>query len=183
MSPRAACRLERIGFERVYDYVTGLADWKGAGLPVEGEATRTQTVADATRPDVPTCDPHERLHDVRVRTFDAGWDECIVVDCGGVVVGRLRPPAWDSNPDTPVESVMEPGPSTVRPNVALHPLVERMQKRGTKLVVVATPQGGLVGVLRGEEAARLLTGEPPDQIWQDCEGCPGQWKLLQPTSS
>jgi CBS domain-containing protein len=182
MSPRAACRLERIGFERVFDYVGGIADWKGAGLPVEGEATRAQTVADATRPDVPTCGPDERLQDVRSRTFDAGWDECIVVDCGGVVVGRLRAQAWDGNPDAPAESVMEPGPTTVRPNVALHPLVERMQERGTKLVVVATPQGGLVGVLRGDEAARLLTGEPPEQIWQDCEGCPGQWKLLQPTS-
>ncbi len=182
MSPRAACRLERIGFERVYDYVNGIADWKGAGLALEGESTRVRTVADATRPDVPTCEPKERLVDVRSRTFDAGWDECIVVDCGGVVVGRLRSPAWEGNLDVPAGSVMEPGPTTVRPNVALHPLVERMQQRGTKLVVVATPQGGLVGVLLAEEAARLLTGEPPEQIWQDCEGCPGQWKLLQPTS-
>ncbi len=181
MSPRAACRLERIGFERVYDYVAGIADWKGAGLPVEGETTRAQTVADATRPDVPTCDPHERLHDVRVRTFDAGWDECIVVDCGGIVVGRLRPPVWEGDLDASVESVMEPGPTTVRPDFALHPLVERMQERGTKLVVVATPQGGLVGVLLHDEAARLLTGESPEQIWQDCEGCPGQWKLQQPS--
>ena len=76
---------------------------------------------------------------------------------------------------------MEPGPSTVRPNVALNPLVERMQERGTKLVVVATPQGSLFGVLLRDEAARLLTGEPPEQIWQDCEGCPGQWKHQQPS--
>lgn len=184
MSPRAACRLERIGFERVYDYVTGIADWEGAGLALEGEATGLQTVADATRPDVPTCDPTERLEDVRSRTFDAGWDECIVVECGGVVVGRLRPPVWEKEGagDALVGSVMEPGPTTVRPNVALHSLVERMQERGTRLVVVTTPQGGLIGVLRSEEADRVLSGEPPEQIWQDCEGCPGHWKLLQPTS-
>ena len=181
MSPRAACRLERIGFERVYDYVGGIADWKGAGLPVEGEGARVQTVMDATRPDVPSCDPDERLEDVRVRTFDAGWEECIVGDCGGIVVGRLRPPVWEGDLDASVESVMEPGPTTVRPDFALHPLVERMQERGTKLVVVATPQGGLVGVLLRDEATRLLTGEPPEQIWQDCEGCPGQWKLQQPS--
>ena len=47
----------------------------------------------------------------------------------------------------------------------------------------ATPQGELFGVLLREEAGRLLTEEPPEQIWQDCEGCPGQWKVLQPTSS
>ena len=30
MSPRAACRLEALGFTRVYDYVDGIADWKAA---------------------------------------------------------------------------------------------------------------------------------------------------------
>ena len=48
MSPRAACRLERLGLERVYDYVAGIADWKAAGLPVEGTAPGYQQVADAT---------------------------------------------------------------------------------------------------------------------------------------
>ncbi len=181
MSPRAACRLERLGFEKVYDYVLGIADWRGAGLPLEGEGSPVQTVADATRPDVPRCGPDERLGDVKVRTFDADWDECIVVDCGDIVAGRLRPPVWEDDPHASVESVMQPGPTTVRPDFALHPLVERMEERGTKLVVVATPQGVLVGVLLPEEAARLLTGEPPEQIWQDCEGCPGQWKLQEPS--
>ena len=36
MSPRAAWRLESIGFEQVYDYVTGKADWGSFGLPLEG---------------------------------------------------------------------------------------------------------------------------------------------------
>ena len=38
MSPRAAWRLETLGFERVYDYVGGKADWLGHALPREGEA-------------------------------------------------------------------------------------------------------------------------------------------------
>jgi hypothetical protein len=50
-----------------------------------------------------------------------------------------------------------------------------MSKRDTKLVVVTTPQGNLIGVVLREEADRLLTGEPAEQIWRDCEGCPGQW--------
>jgi hypothetical protein len=33
MSPRAAWRLESIGFQHVYDYVAGKADWGGAGRP------------------------------------------------------------------------------------------------------------------------------------------------------
>jgi hypothetical protein len=33
MSPRAAWRLEGLGFERVYDYVPGESDWFASGLP------------------------------------------------------------------------------------------------------------------------------------------------------
>ncbi len=42
MSPRAACRLEALGFEQVYDYVLGIADWKAAGIPIEGDAPNSQ---------------------------------------------------------------------------------------------------------------------------------------------
>lgn len=34
-SPRAAERMEKLGYERVYDYVAGKMDWKEAGLPIE----------------------------------------------------------------------------------------------------------------------------------------------------
>jgi hypothetical protein len=46
MSPGAASRLESIGFERVYDYVAGKADWESAGLPLEGaEGSETRAGA------------------------------------------------------------------------------------------------------------------------------------------
>lgn len=176
MSPRAACRLEALDFEEVYDYVLGIADWKAAGLPVEGEQSEIQLVAEATRPDVPVASPDELLGAVFNRTKDAGWDEAIVVDCDDIVVGRLRGDAWERDRDLPVEQVMAPGPTTVRPSTVLEPLVRRMEKRGTALVTVTTPQGVLVGVLVRTDAQRLLTGEPPEQIWVDCDGCPGRWK-------
>lgn len=34
-SPKAAQRMEALGYERVYDYMPGKMDWKNAGLPVE----------------------------------------------------------------------------------------------------------------------------------------------------
>ena len=37
MSPRAAWRLESLGFTKVYDYVPGKTDWLAAGLPREGD--------------------------------------------------------------------------------------------------------------------------------------------------
>jgi CBS domain-containing protein len=76
-----------------------------------------------------------------------------------------------------VEEVMEPGPSTVRPDGLLEPLVGRMTKRGTHLALVTTPQGELIGALIREEAQRLLRGEPPEQIWRNCDGCPGRWAI------
>ena len=178
MSPRAACRLEGLGFEQVYDYVAGKADWTGAGLPLDGNAPPIQRVADATRSDVPTCTRDEQLAEVQDRTFTAGWDECIVIDCDRVVVGRLRERAWDMDGPASAEDAMESGPTTVRPDGLLQPLVSRMSERGTKLVVVATPQGELLGVMFREESERLLSGEPPQQIWQDCDGCPGRWSVI-----
>jgi rhodanese-related sulfurtransferase len=34
-SPKAAKRMEQLGYDRVYDYVAGKADWRAAGKPVE----------------------------------------------------------------------------------------------------------------------------------------------------
>lgn len=34
-SPRAARQLDELGYETVYDYEAGKADWKAAGLPIE----------------------------------------------------------------------------------------------------------------------------------------------------
>jgi hypothetical protein len=55
MSPRAAWRLEGLGFEMVYDYVPGKADWFASGLPKEGRLALVPTIGDAARREVPTC--------------------------------------------------------------------------------------------------------------------------------
>jgi len=179
MSPRAACRLERLGFEQVYDYTAGIAEWKAAGLSIDGTEDAGLRVADATRPDIPTALPDEALGDVNDRTVAGGWDEALVVDCDGVVVGRLRGDAWAADATTPVGQIMEAGPTTVRPDGSLPALVGRMEKRGTRLVVVTDPQGVLIGALLAEDAVRLVAGETAERVWRDCEGCPGRWAPAQ----
>ncbi len=183
MSPRAACRLEALGFDQVYDYTAGIADWRAAGLEVEGSEQPGLRIVDAARPDIPTAQPHETLGTVRQRADEAGWDEALVVDCGGVVVGRLRGSAWDAHTESTVDTVMELGPTTVRPDGPLHSLLERMNKRGTKLVIVSDPQGHLIGVVLAEDARRLAAGVPPERIWKDCDGCPGRWATGPPTDA
>lgn len=174
MSPRAACRLEALGFGEVYDYVDGIADWKAAGLAVEGTPDRPLRALESIRPDVPTCGPKSSLGEARP-LLTREWDSCVVVDCDGVVVGRLRQTALGERDEAMVEQVMEPGPGTVRPDSLLEPLVDRLSRRDIPHVLVTTPQGRLLGLLIRDEAKRLLAGDTPEQIWQDCEGCPGRW--------
>jgi CBS domain-containing protein len=150
MSPRAACRLEALGFTDVYDYVLGIADWKAAGLSVEGVGDDKLRVQDAMRSGIPTCRPSDRVVEVKRRVFDSGWEECLVLDCNRMVVGRLRGRAWDEVGTA--TDAMEVGPSTVRPDALLRPLLERMSKRSTSLVTVTTPQGTLLGVLMREDS-------------------------------
>ena len=176
MSPRAACRLESLGFATIYDYVGGIADWQAAGLPTEGAGSDIPTIGDATRGEAPTCRLTERVSEVLSRVRAAGWDECVVTSEDGVVLGRLRGEAWEADPETVVEEVMESGPSTVRPHQALGPLAKRVRERGVGRVLVTSPEGELLGMLRDEDAEQLLTEPGVVEVWSECEGCPGQWK-------
>jgi rhodanese-related sulfurtransferase len=38
-SPRAAKKLDEMGYTNVYDYEGGISDWEEAGYPLEGEKT------------------------------------------------------------------------------------------------------------------------------------------------
>lgn len=152
MSPRAACRLEALGFHQVYDYVDGIADWRAGGLSVDGTAKPEQQVIEATRRDVPTCRPDETIADVQTRIADGGWDVCVVVDCDGMAIGLIRESAFDGDTGLRAVDVMEAGPSTVRPDSLLQPLVQRMHERNAPHILVTTPQGTLIGILVREEA-------------------------------
>jgi hypothetical protein len=74
MSPRAASRLESLGFTPVYDYVAGKADWGSFGLPLEGRRPSSTRAGAHARTDVPACRPDDRMTEVRERVRAAGWD-------------------------------------------------------------------------------------------------------------
>jgi Mg/Co/Ni transporter MgtE len=149
MSPRAAWRLEALGFSPVYDYVTGKADWLAAGLPTDGEGRRGARVGDVMDPTVRTCRPDQRVGDV-VQRLGGDWDICVVINDNRIVQGRLRRDRLDTNDDRAVEDVMEPGPATVRADADLTDTTERMLRRGAKSLIVSTPDGVVLGVLRTE---------------------------------
>ena len=72
MSPRAAWRLESLGFREVYDYAAGEADWFAGGLPREGRDAAIPRAGDVARRDVPTCGLDDRVGEVRERVRSAG---------------------------------------------------------------------------------------------------------------
>ena len=156
MSPRAAWRLESLGFREVYDYVAGEADWFASGLPREGRHAAIPRAGDVARRDVPTCGLDERVGAVRGRVLAAGWDTCLVVNEARVVLGRLRENALASDPGPPVEQVMEAGPTTIRPDTRLADIAERLRAKDVEAVVVTTPDGRLVVLLRRADAERGL---------------------------
>jgi CBS-domain-containing membrane protein len=46
------------------------------------------------------------------------------------------------------EDVMEPGPSTVRYDLDVDKLRDRLEKRDLRTAIITTPEGRLVGVVR-----------------------------------
>lgn len=156
MSPRAASRLESIGFERVYDYVAGKADWGSAGLLLEGaEGSQTRASAYALT-NVPTCSPGDRLHDVCAQLEVSGWDTCFVVDERRVVLGRLGRRAISGRQDGSAEEAMSLGPSTIRPSARLQAMVQRMRRQKLTNLPVTTSDGRLVGLLTLRDAEKAL---------------------------
>src|SRR5207244_64364 len=107
MSPRAACRLETLGFEHVYDYVPGKSDWLARGLPTEGELASQLTAGSCAHDDVVTCPLGERVGSVRARIEESPYGFALVVSEGGCLLGRLRRSSLDGDPDASAESVME----------------------------------------------------------------------------
>ncbi len=155
MSPRAAWRLEAMGFE-AYDYEDGKRDWGSFGLPREGTLAQTPSAAEVARRDVPTCTLGDDLGEVSERVRNAGWDTCFVVTDERVVLGRLGRRALAGNEDGTVESVMSEGPSTVRPSIGIDALIQRMDERHLTTFPVTTPDGKLFGLVIRTDAEKAL---------------------------
>lgn len=156
MSPRAAWRLEALGFANVFDYVAGKVDWGAAGLRYEGSLAEHPTAGDAADPEVPTCSLDDDLAAVRTRARASDFETCIVLNSERIVLGRLGRSAIRSDEPTTIEATMTEGPSTVRPSLPLRDLIGRMVRSNQSTALVTTPEGRLVGLVKREEAERIL---------------------------
>ena len=156
MSPRAAWRLETLGFSHVYDYVAGKMDWFASGLPREGKQAEVLWAGDRVRRDIPRCRLTDQIGAVRTYVREAGWNLCAVVTDEDIVLGLLRDEALDGDPETAVEQVMEGGPSTFRPSVPLEEMADYLRRHELESALITTSEGKLVGLLERAVAEREI---------------------------
>ena len=154
MSPRAACRLETLGFADVHDYVAGKVDWLAHDLPAEGDDRVPPTAGRVARGDAVRCTLDDPVGEVRERIAASPYGFALVMAPGGVLLGRLRGSALDCDPGVRAEEVMEPGPSTVRPHTAASDLAKRLAERDLRWAIVTDPGGRLIGIASREDLER-----------------------------
>jgi CBS domain-containing protein len=136
----------------------GKVDWLARALPREGEKGSEPRAADFARQDVATCHLRDPVGEVRRRVEGSPYGFAFVLSDGGVLLGRLRNAALEGDPDTTAETVMEPGPSTVRADLAPTRLRERLERDNLTTAVITDPDGRLLGVVRRDD---LPTGAEP----------------------
>ena len=130
----------------------GKVDWLARALPTEGERDGEKRVGDFARDDVVTCGLGDTMGSVRGKVEASAYAFGLVVAAdGATLLGRLPRKALEGDPEATAEAVMSPGPSTVRPDLAVDELRERLERRDLRTAIVSTPEGQLMGVvMRGD---------------------------------
>ena len=150
MSSRAAWRLEQLGFTQVYDYTAGKIDWIASGWPTEGPGPAEPRVLSAVDPNVPTCHLTDEVRTVRGRHGD-GTTFCVVVNDRRIVAGRLEHlDSIDPHDRRQASEIMRAGPTTIRPSEDLNAVRQRMRERQVPQLLVTTPDGELLGLIRDD---------------------------------
>jgi len=101
--------------------------------------------------DVQTCRLGQRVGDI------GSADLCVVVNDARVILGDIRGDALHASPDTRVEEVMDPAPSTYRPNMSVHQMAHQLAESDAKRVLISDGDGRLIGLLRREDVEAALT--------------------------
>jgi rhodanese-related sulfurtransferase len=150
LSARAAWRLESMGFQEVYRYTPGKADWLSAGFETEGVQANKARIRQMIHKDVPTCGLRERLEDVKSRRRP-NQDLCVVLNDRGIVLGLIQGETWDANPLARIVDVMQPGPRTFRPDMDPKDAQKILHNRNATSALVTTSDGELLGIILAAE--------------------------------
>lgn len=147
LSARAAWRLESMGFQEVYRYTPGKADWLAAGWETEGTEAKKARIRQMIHKDVPTCSLRERFEDVKSRRRP-NQDLYVVVNDRNIVLGAIQGETWDANVQARIVDVMQPGPRTIRPHLEPKDAQRMLRNYDAPSAIVTTSDGELLGIIR-----------------------------------
>ena len=149
-SARAAWRLESMGFQEVYRYTAGKADWLAAGFDTEGHDATKPRLKQVLKRSILTCAPKDRLGTVKNRR-PRPTDVCVVLNDRGIVLGVIEGEAWDRDPLKTAAEVMNPAPRTFRPDSDPTEVMKDLRKEDLDHALVTTSDGELVGFVQRRE--------------------------------
>jgi len=165
MSPRAAWQLEALGFEDVYDFVAGKAEWIASGLATEGKGPHYPLTGEVARRDlVYECHLGSAVGESRAAVAARGHAYCVVLNDQDILMGRLRKRHLEIGDERIVDLVMETGPTTVRATESAAALLKRMQARDVPAVLVTTPKGRSLGIARRSDLEKAVEGTESQQF-------------------
>jgi CBS domain-containing protein len=95
-----------------------------------------------------TCALDDTVGEVREQVEGSPYGFALVLAPGGTLLGRLRKAVLEGDPGARAGDVMEAGPTTVRPDLARAPFLERLEQRNLTFAIVSTPEGKVIGIVR-----------------------------------
>ncbi len=125
MSPRAACRLESLGFRAVYDYVPGKSDWLARGVPTVGTQAATRRAHDLARADVVRAALTDPVEELTEHLADSVYPFAIVVSEQGTLLGRL-PATFVTSTSVPAVAETAGARALVRGSLSIGPQPDQL---------------------------------------------------------
>jgi hypothetical protein len=132
----------------VHDLIGGRAAWTAQGLPTEGSVGDRDRIGHHVSA-IATIPLDATVGDARA-DGDGRWP-IPVTSPGGVLLGTVDPAALALPADTPVERLMVPAPSTIRPELRVSEVIARLRDDGLDHVFVTAVDGTLRGLIVTEE--------------------------------
>jgi CBS domain protein len=109
------------------------------------------------RRDVPTCHLTHRLGEAQDRARAAGCQGVCRCQCPQYCPRLSSREVLDAALGVEVEAVMEPGPSTIRPNTFVDTALKRLEAQRQDNLQITTPDGQLIGLLFRHEIEKAKT--------------------------
>ena len=124
----------------------GKVDWLARYQPTERDDGAPR-IGPLARTDVATCALHTPVAEVRAAIEPSPYGFALVLTSDGTILGRVRKSRLGDDPSATAESVMDAGPSTVRPDLEVAELRRRLEEKDLRTAIVSTPEGRLIGVV------------------------------------